>query len=100
VHAHFGTAVVVVIIVAVVLAIVAMASSGSTWSEYGQGGMVKDRDAPRQPRAGASSAAERETDIRSMLEARNARRVRRGEPPLDVDAELARLTSPRARPSP
>ena len=29
-----------------------------------------------------------------MLEARNARRARRGEPPIDVDEELARLTAP------
>ena len=29
-----------------------------------------------------------------MLEARNARRRRRGEPELDIDAELSRLTAP------
>jgi hypothetical protein len=29
-----------------------------------------------------------------MLEARNARRARRGEPPLDVEHELRRLTAP------
>ena len=29
-----------------------------------------------------------------MLEARNARRRRRGEPELDVDAELHRMTAP------
>jgi hypothetical protein len=33
-----------------------------------------------------------------MLEARNARRARRGEAPLDVDAELARLTAPHVDP--
>ena len=30
-----------------------------------------------------------------MLEARNARRARRGEPPVDVEEELAKLTAPR-----
>ena len=30
-----------------------------------------------------------------MLEARNARRARRGEPPIDVEQELAKLTAPR-----
>lgn len=35
--------------------------------------------------------AEREQEIRQMLEARNARRVGRGEAPVDVDAELAAL---------
>jgi hypothetical protein len=29
-----------------------------------------------------------------MLQARNARRIRRGEAPLDVESELARLTAP------
>ena len=34
---------------------------------------------------------ERETEIRQMLQARSARRVGRGEEPLDVDAEVAAL---------
>ncbi len=37
--------------------------------------------------------AEREQEIRQMLQARSERRVRRGEPALDIDAEVARLTA-------
>ena len=33
-----------------------------------------------------------------MLEARNARRARRGEAPVDVEQELARLTAPAVDP--
>jgi hypothetical protein len=33
-----------------------------------------------------------------MLEARNARRVRRGQAPLDVEAEIGRLTGPATDP--
>jgi hypothetical protein len=33
-----------------------------------------------------------------MLDARNARRARRGEPPLDVEEELAKLTTARLDP--
>ena len=33
-----------------------------------------------------------------MLEARNARRQRRGEEPVDVDQELSRLTAPQMDP--
>jgi hypothetical protein len=44
--------------------------------------------------AAAGSDAERDEEIRQMLDARNARRERRGEPPLDVDAELAALARP------
>jgi hypothetical protein len=51
--------------------------------------------------SGAASSpqadAERELEIRQMLAARSERRVRRGEPAIDVDAELARLL---AGPSP
>jgi hypothetical protein len=35
--------------------------------------------------------AEREQEIRQMLQARSERRVRRGEPALDVDAEVTKL---------
>jgi hypothetical protein len=42
------------------------------------------------------SVRERDEDIRSMLDARNARRIRRGEAPLDIERELARLTAPGA----
>ena len=38
------------------------------------------------------SPVQREAEIRQMLEARSARRVRRGGEPLDVDAEFAALT--------
>ncbi|HZU40603.1 MAG TPA: hypothetical protein VE992_06110 [Solirubrobacteraceae bacterium] len=94
-HAAFGTIVVVVCVVAIVIAVVALASSNRTWSEHGKGGLIMERDLPRGAAAGAPSAtAERDSEIRALLEARNARRARRGEPPLDVEAELARLTAP------
>lgn len=89
-HAAFGTVLWIVCAVAAVIAIVALVLSGRTWSELGRGGLVMDRDQTR----GATSTAERDDDIRDLLAARNARRVRRGEQPLDVEAELARLTRP------
>ena len=42
----------------------------------------------------AAALLERDTEIRELLEARNARRRRRGEPEVDIEAELARLTAP------
>ena len=54
-----------------------------------------DRDPAPGPRPGSSAALlERDTEIRQLLDARNARRARRGEPPLDVEAEFRRLTQP------
>jgi hypothetical protein len=40
----------------------------------------------------------RDDEIRQMLEARNERRARRGQPPLDIEAELAALVRPSADP--
>jgi hypothetical protein len=45
-------------------------------------------DAPADP---SSRQAERELEIRQMLEARSARMVRAGGAPLDVDAEMTKL---------
>jgi hypothetical protein len=41
-----------------------------------------------------ATPAEREAEIRQMLEARNVHRATRGEAPLDVDAEYRALTTP------
>jgi hypothetical protein len=77
-------------------AIVALISSRKAWEEYGKSSrLVMDRDLPHGPASGSSAAvAERDAEIRELLEARNARRRRRGEPPIDVEQELARLTAP------
>ncbi len=92
VHEAFGTVVFIVCGVAIVLALVALLTSGRTWSEYGKGGLVMDRDSGR-PSPAPVAPAERDAEIRELLAARNARRARRGEAPLDVEAEFARLTA-------
>jgi hypothetical protein len=91
VHAAFGTVVVVVCAMAIVIALVALARSGKTWSDYGKGGLVMDRDVPST--TAVTPPAERDAEIRELLQARNARRLRRGEEPVDIEAELARLTA-------
>jgi hypothetical protein len=89
----FGTVLWVVCGVAAVVAAVMLARSGKALDEFRNRGMVMDRDAPRGPAPGSAAAdAERDAEIREMLHARNQRRLRRGEAPVDVDAELRRLT--------
>jgi hypothetical protein len=91
----FGTVLFVVAGVGVLAALASLLSSGKMWEEYGKRGLVMDHDeTPRSARGSAAEILERDTEIRQMLEARNARRRRRGEPPIDVEAELARLTTP------
>jgi hypothetical protein len=90
----FGTVLYIVCAVAGLAALALLIGSGKTWSEYGKRGLLLDRDLPRGPAPGSIAAvAERDAEIRSMLEARNARRLRRGETPIDVDQELRRLTA-------
>jgi hypothetical protein len=96
----FGTVVWVVCIVAAVIAVLGLLSSQKTWDEFGKGHLTMDSEtsASRRPNPSAAGVQERDEEIRQMLEARNARRRRRGEPPIDVDEELRRLTGPQIDP--
>jgi hypothetical protein len=89
VQSAFLWVVVGVCVVGVVGAIVALLTARQDWAQYGSDRLLLDSEMPR------SSAAQRERDeeVRQMLEARNARRRRRGEPEIDVETELARLTA-------
>jgi hypothetical protein len=85
----FAIVLFVVVGVAVVAAIWALITSGGSYDQIGGGRMALDRR--------ESTPAEREAEIRQMLEARNARREARGEAPLDVEAEYRALTDPGLR---
>jgi hypothetical protein len=72
--------------------------SGSAYDKIGEGGMSMGDGSPgasNEPPPGSPQAkAEREQEIRQMLQARSERLVRSGEQALDIDAELARLEQP------
>jgi hypothetical protein len=89
----FGT--VAFSIVVSILFLVTRGPAGSAYDQIGAGGISRESDY-----SGADASAmgdsqadrdEQETEIRQMLEARSERLQRRGEPALDVDAEMARL---------
>lgn len=95
----FGIVVFGVVAVAVVLGFVSLIGRDATYDQIGRGGIGDEREAGPREVAGPSSvvdARERDEEIRQMLEARSARRVAKGQPPLDVDAEVAALTAPAA----
>jgi hypothetical protein len=76
------------------IAAFSFARSGAAWDEIGKGrfGVMHSMPAPRiaqpaQPLDKAAQAAE----ARQMLEAKSYRRLQRGEPPLDIDAEMTLL---------
>jgi hypothetical protein len=90
----FAIVLFVVVGVAVVAAIVALATSGRLYDQIGRGGMsIGDDPEPTRRPAAPATPGERDAEIRQMLEARNARRAARGEPELDVEAELRALTA-------
>ena len=91
----FGTVLWVVCIIGIVVAVAALATNRRTWEDYGKNRLLLDREVSSSPKPGSAAALlERDTEIRQLLEARNARRLRRGEQPIDVEHELKRLTAP------
>ena len=84
--------VIVVSILGIVGAVVAFAGSGRLYDQVGRGAFSLDREPDPGPSAGSPAAQrEAEEEIRQLVEAKSARREARGEPPLDVDAEVAAL---------
>jgi hypothetical protein len=97
----FGIVLFVVVALAIIVAIVSLLTRSRIYEQIGRGGLSLNEDraagaAAAEPTGRLAPAAlerEREEEIRQMLQARNERRARRGEAPLDVEIELARLTA-------
>jgi hypothetical protein len=102
----FVIVIVVVGVVGVLGAVATLLTSRRTWESVGRDRLLMESELrerrPQAPGGGQARAAplaapdtpaERDTEIRQMLQARNDRRRRRGQPELDVDAELDRLTA-------
>jgi hypothetical protein len=87
----------VVAIVALCGAIVAVGmlgrgSLGSLYDRIGEANGSSASGQPPEPRPGSAAAiAERDLEVRQLLQARSERRMRRGQAPLDVEAEVSRL---------
>ena len=99
-----GIVIFVVVGVSVVIAVISLFGRSRLYDDIGRGGLSIGEDRDLRPRAGSqaptASAAEREEDIRQMLEARNARRAAQGRPTVDVEQELAELVRPAAASDP
>jgi hypothetical protein len=95
----FWIVLLVVVIGASIVAVITFALTDKTYAQIGRGGLSlrdgTDRPAA-EPLSGAGFDAVRDDEIRQMLEARNERRARRGQAPLDVETELAALVRPAA----
>ena len=95
---EFGTVLIIVCVIAVVIAVASYWGSGSIYSGLGRsGGLSMDGEESRRPGPPAHSPAamaEAQEEIRQLLEAKSARREARGQAPLDIDAEVAALSTP------
>jgi hypothetical protein len=96
----FGWAVIIICIVTGIAAILSYIGSGRVYQTIGKGQFALDTtDRPRGPAPGSRAAiAEQEDEVRQLLQAKSDRREARGEAPLDVEAELQRLTAPAVDP--
>jgi hypothetical protein len=94
----FTVVVVGAVVLFVLVGIGSFLAGGSLYDKIGEGGLSMGDGkpgAPSGPPPGSSQArAEREQEIRQMLQARSERLVRRGGEALDIDAELELLVTP------
>jgi hypothetical protein len=92
----FWTVLLVVVIGGALVAVVTFIGSSQLYDQIGRGGLSLNEEVGRG-KPGAAPAPEaagvREDEIRQLLNARNEHRARRGQAPLDVEAELRRLTA-------
>ena len=89
----FTFVVVGAVVLFVLVGVGSFLAGGSLYDKIGEGGLSTGTpSAP--PVSSAMAKAEREMEIRQMLQARSDRQVRRGGAALDIDAELALLEHP------
>jgi hypothetical protein len=92
-----GEVILIIVLVTIPVAAIAfIANAGNAFRSIGKGGLSVeyDSDLPQGMRdsgAEAEPMGAREDELRQMLEAKAYRQSARGEDPLDVDSELARL---------
>ena len=90
----FGTVVIVLAVLSALVACVSYIGSGRIYRGLGRDGLSLDEPDPRSAPQPGSPAwhAEAEAELRQLLDAKSARSEARGEGPIDVEAELARLS--------
>lgn len=89
----FGIVIFAVVIISTIIALGAFMGSSKLYDQIGRSGLSFDREArPEADLVSPTTAAVREEEISQLLEAANARRARRGQPPVDIGTELRRLT--------
>jgi hypothetical protein len=93
-----GTVLVLIVLITIPIAAISFSRVGEVYRSIGKGGLAIDEDLPVAPggrgSAQAVDPAIQEAEVRQMLEAKASRLRQRGEAPIDVEAEAARLLAP------
>jgi hypothetical protein len=96
----FTFVVVGAVVLFVIVGVGSFLAGGSLYDKIGEGGLSTEGPSGSSGRTGTSSSplaqAERDMEIRQMLQARSDRQVRKGGVALDIDAEMAMLEQPEA----
>jgi hypothetical protein len=94
----FGIVVFAAVALSVVMCLVFLFTRAATYDQIGEGGLLGGPEGggapPPPPPDTPAGRAERELEIRQLVSARSERLVGRGQPALDVEAEVARLLGP------
>ena len=88
-----GEAILVIVLVAIPAAALSFIGAGTAFRQIGKGPLSIEQDMPQKRGAPPPPVSPeiREAEIRQLLEAKAYRQEGRGEKPLDVEAELARM---------
>jgi hypothetical protein len=88
-----GEAILIIVLAAIPIGAISFAlGAGNALGQIGKGQFAIEQEIPQKD-SSAPPHALREAEIRQMLEAKAYRQRARGEAPLDIDAEVARLMS-------
>jgi hypothetical protein len=91
-----GEVIIIVVLVVAPIAAIAFAGAGAVYRQIGRGAFAMDHERGGADVGTAMARAAHEAEIRQMLTAKAFRQRERGETPIDVEAELERLTAPAA----
>lgn len=91
-----GEVLLLVAFIVLPIAGIAFAGAGAALKQLGKGQFAIEQELPQKTIGAVKPVSKevQEAEVRQMLEAKSYRRVARGEQPLDVDAEVARLLQP------
>jgi hypothetical protein len=94
-----GTVLVLITVVVAPIAAIAFARSGPAWEQIGRGPLAIEPHTPtaEEERTPLPGDPQLRAEVRGLVLAANERRARRGEPELEVEAEIERRLAASAR---